>query len=68
MAWNWQLKNWPGFEFNSEVLLPLKMVFYKKRECSDTLIWVRQQYIISYTFELTYPLVRAVMILEKRKT
>lgn len=30
MAWNWQLKNWPDFEFASEVLLSYEKSFLQK--------------------------------------
>tara|TARA_B100000953_G_scaffold283751_1_gene262958 strand:+ start:899 stop:1060 length:162 start_codon:yes stop_codon:yes gene_type:complete len=30
MAWNWQLKNWPNFEYTSEVMLPYEKVFMQK--------------------------------------
>ncbi len=30
MSWNWQLKNWPDFEFKSEVLLPYEKAFLQK--------------------------------------
>ena len=30
MAWNWQIKNWPDFEFTSEVLLPYEKAFLQK--------------------------------------
>jgi Fic family protein len=30
MTWNWQLKNWPDFEFTSEVLIPYEKAFLQK--------------------------------------
>lgn len=30
MTWNWQLKNWPDFEFTSEVLLPYEKEFLQR--------------------------------------
>lgn len=30
MTWNWQLKNWPNFEFTSEVLIPYEKAFLQK--------------------------------------
>ena len=35
MPWNWQFKNWPDFEFTSEVLLPYEKVFLQKAGMHD---------------------------------